>query len=369
LGASAGGPILAHQGRVVQLLNSATQYNNNYSVRTNDIIAYTNTNTTAFNSTLVSYGPEDVGGYGAWGSISAGELILIKQYGGALYVTGDLSSPNITRLPGVASTRGFRMKGVQCSAGLVYYSADGIYTWDGGNSSRLLSRNITDPQGTNGTGTINLRPGQTLVTGYPGSLTHQWDLADNSFIYMGNSLYDIRTGGFWRLYSGNETVFNSGPGGQTPSIWAASRSYAGLMYGLSANTAGQGDGKIYLFSTGGPNNVIPEYSWTSMPIYPAPGRAVVVDEVEIIYTNGGPSYSTIAVTLSSQDESGVFSTLPTYTYTTPYSQGGVRINGGLQCYQFLIKLVCKNNADPLQRQPIIERINIWWHESNLSRSV
>ena len=57
--------------------------------------------------------------HGAWGSISASELFLVRHSGGGYVISGDLNSPTVTRLPGVTSTNGIVQVAGQTPIGLV----------------------------------------------------------------------------------------------------------------------------------------------------------------------------------------------------------------------------------------------------------
>lgn len=83
--------------------------------------------------------------HGAWGSISASELFMVRQQGGGYVIQGDLNTPTVTRLPGVTSTNGSVQVAALTPIGLVYGSANnGVWVWNGGNVSVKLSPQLND---------------------------------------------------------------------------------------------------------------------------------------------------------------------------------------------------------------------------------
>jgi hypothetical protein len=90
--------------------------------------------------------PENPFGYGVAGSISAGELFLVKKRGGGVLVLGDIDAPSsVTYLPGVRPTGGFFGKGDSTVLGFVYCSQGaGAWAWNGSNVSTKFSSQLDD---------------------------------------------------------------------------------------------------------------------------------------------------------------------------------------------------------------------------------
>jgi hypothetical protein len=83
--------------------------------------------------------------HGAWGSISASELFLVRDQGGGYVISGDLNAPTVTRLPGVTSTNGAVQIAGQTPIGFVYGSQNnGVWVWNGGNTSTKISAQLND---------------------------------------------------------------------------------------------------------------------------------------------------------------------------------------------------------------------------------
>ncbi len=113
----------------------------------NEQICFTdppNSNDFGFQQTILS--PENPFGYGGAGSISAGELFMVKKQGGGVVLTGDIFSPSqVTPYPGIQSTGDFYGKAGATRDGLVYCSQNnGAWIWNGGNSSTKISTQLDD---------------------------------------------------------------------------------------------------------------------------------------------------------------------------------------------------------------------------------
>jgi hypothetical protein len=83
--------------------------------------------------------------HGAWGSISNGELMLIRHQGGGYIISGDVINPSITRLFAVTPTQGYCQLAGQTTIGLVYASQNnGVWVWSGGSASTKISQQLND---------------------------------------------------------------------------------------------------------------------------------------------------------------------------------------------------------------------------------
>jgi hypothetical protein len=83
--------------------------------------------------------------HGAWGSISNGELMLIRHQGGAYIISGDLINPSVTRLFSVTPTQGLTTLAGETPIGLVYGSKNnGVWVWGGGSTSVKISPQLND---------------------------------------------------------------------------------------------------------------------------------------------------------------------------------------------------------------------------------
>ena len=90
---TAAGYSFVHQSRIVNAVGISYDWpGSSFSV--NEQICFTDPpNSTTYGAQNEVFVAEEPYGYGAWGSISAGELFMAKQRGGGLIVSGDIFSP------------------------------------------------------------------------------------------------------------------------------------------------------------------------------------------------------------------------------------------------------------------------------------
>ena len=206
------------------------------------------------NSVLVQENPT---GYGCWGSIAAGELLLIKKFGGGVLVSGDISGPEVTRLQGVVGTGGILGLGASTPLGFFYASNDnGVWVWNGGNTAQKASRNLNDD--------FFAVP---TAGGIAACICAQGDL-----VYCSNDwVYDTVTGGWWRLTeagTGNPDLYML-PTGDGAGVWAlpSAVSYAAGTPVVATQ---------YSYNT--PAAV---FAWQSYPMQESIFKAVIVREVVV----------------------------------------------------------------------------------------
>lgn len=301
------GDILGHQGRIVMLeyLTNPFGARAGDAIPTNEQVSFSDPPNSWNALPLIGHGsgqasPYTIGtqqqvfvqeipnGYGAWGSISAGELFLIKQQGGGVLITGDLASPTVTRLPGVVSAAGMVSRAASTMQGLIYYSRfSGAYMWRGGDTSDKISDAITDnfPFYVGGPDKLNSVSIHFQEWG-------DWCVATN------NWLYDLRGGGWWRLDDPSVAVFQ----------WY-SRSYFGEnLFAIPChlnNTTKTGAIRQY-------SRQIPatSYQWTGQPIARYINR--LSDSRDCVLVAMGSAGSTIQVNVTNYD-----GTTDSRTFTLP----------------------------------------------------
>ena len=191
-GAGVAGQVLVHQSRIIVLSGIDYPYPAGGGFNTNEQIAFTdppNSDILGFQQTVLA--TEQPYGYGAGGSISAGELFLVKKRGGGIVVTGDIYSPNVTILPGVTSTGGFYGAAHSGQIGFVYCSYDnGAWVWNGGSTSQKISMQLDD--------SFFLPPEfATMLSNNYGFYVRC--IADRIY-FSNNWFYDLNTSSWWRYY-------------------------------------------------------------------------------------------------------------------------------------------------------------------------
>jgi hypothetical protein len=212
---------------------------------------------------------ENPTGFGVYGSANANELFLVKNFGGGVVVRGSLDNPTVIRLPAVASTYGVSSQGCVTPNGFVYGTRDGVYVWNGGDTSEKLSRQIDQ---------VNFW--QSGVSGrFKG---HQSRFAYMApFVYVGNGyLYDERVKSWWRLDNQDAWTPAFYAPTTTNKVWAAVTHFD-LGQPVGAN----------LYDMG---NLRADFSWQSQPLQRTRRRELEFREIQVIAQGTG----TITITLT-----------------------------------------------------------------------
>jgi hypothetical protein len=288
------GDILGHQSRIVILEDVTFPFGGDSGDRipTNEDVSFTDPpNSNIFGSGAVAYQREVFvseypNGYGAWGSMSAGELFLVKQQGGGLIVSGDLNSPSVTRLPGVVSTAGMECRAAEMPDGLVYYSRfKGAWIWNGANNSTKLSDQLEDtfifyPNG----------PGNMVNIAVQFEEWGDWILTTNGY------LYDTETKGWWILDSFNNN-------GYIPQ-WFAKSYFGENMYVVPMRvTQAQCIGGIRRYTRGVATNV---YNWEGQPLQASLDRVIDIREVVIVAQGANCQINIVLTALDGTTQTIVF---------------------------------------------------------------
>lgn len=280
--------VLAHQGRVVFLQSpaiagAADNFAGGINL-TNEYISYTDPPGSPTITSSIQLDPQYPGGYGAWGSITFGELILIKRSHGALLVDGDIYAPTITRLPGVQSTGGVRGAATPTVAGLVYVAEDGAYIWEGGATSRKISK-------------INDRffarfssSGQS-ISGADG-VTVQHCSWGQYIVFPNNWLYDCLNDSWWQLE--DPTVFNI-------ALPAASMSNTALFYAVQDAVTGSSGNVTVAVKCFTRFQYASSYRWVGQPFPPSVNQSIDIREIIITLANIPSTGATVTVNFISDN--------------------------------------------------------------------
>lgn len=248
-----GGQIVGHDGRILRLCEQAHDFGthkffSNERVRNTDppnAVSLTATTT----DSIVD--PQNPNSFGAWGSLTYGELLLIKQSGGALLVEGDIYAPQITRLPGVQSTGQTVSETASCAAGLVYMTDDGPYLWQGGSQSHRL--------GYPG-GAIQVITANQPASGGSG-ISCSVQQFNNLVVFSGGVVYDAIHGSWWALqipYANNSPSI---------SFFGTSTINPGNLYGVTQGAGASGRIEVWQWRPSNYTaNVRTTATWLSQPI-------------------------------------------------------------------------------------------------------
>jgi hypothetical protein len=283
-----GGQVITHQNRVLALNAgfSATwpQGAGTWNVFTNEQINYTDPpNSTTFGYQNTFFGVEEPFGYGAMGSISAGELFLVKQFGGGLVVSGDIVNPTATYFPGVQPTFGIYGRCDSGSDGLFYGSyQSGMWLWNGGNTSQKISEQLDDNFFYPAAAPPAINNGPTNYGFYVRTVAEK--------MYVSNNwVYDMMTNSWWTYYPRpGQDPNNTGYNLYYYGIYNASTTYAAPLQISNADTTW-----LLQFNQTAPAQY---WSWKSNPIMlqKNPGRTVDAREVVARFSVATASASPIA---------------------------------------------------------------------------
>lgn len=198
------GIVFGHQGRLcsIQRVNGYnveryyTYHGNHDGYRAgSELVAYFPVNG-VYNApggpVLATYLEEASTGYGTVHSVNANSLLLIKNVGGAVQITGDLNQPTVQRLPGIPSVGGKANRGAVTDQGFVYGSTSGVWIWTGSDSASPLSPQLDPLSWLPEDPTIDRRDVAQLC----GSFGYRWP-----WIFAPNNwCYDMRTNAWFRYY-------------------------------------------------------------------------------------------------------------------------------------------------------------------------
>lgn len=278
--------IVSHQGRVVIFEQVGHLHGLNGSWSSDEQIYWTKVNLPTLQETTASvFSQGQMTGYGAVASVSAQQLLCIKAKGGGYLVEGDLDDPTIVALPGIISTGTARVIPVYTPVGLVYgVQAGGVYAWQGGDNSKLLSPQLDDDFWQTDAVLNN------DFINYNGrfDVSRDWVLCPNNFIY------DCTMDSWWRIEDRaiveilHWCVANNGA-----YIWGAPATYVDSSTPIA-----------YMFNR---QLGALSFSWQSQPLPFSMDRYITVREV-IVITQG---VGTVTITLENQD-----TTTQSKTFTT-----------------------------------------------------
>lgn len=180
---------VAHQGRVVVGRFAVYGRGDDTTNSANENVIYTDVNTYGTSLTEAQvYVPEIDQNISDWASMSANQMIVVKDLGGGYVLTGDLDDVTVVRLPNLMSPDGSpTVAGTQTPKGWVYSAGDrGLYIWNGGDQSEPISTQLDG-----GTFTAN----SVATNGHAGSCDRWLDLLLAPQLWV----KDLEQGGWWRL--------------------------------------------------------------------------------------------------------------------------------------------------------------------------
>lgn len=236
---------------------------------------------------------DQVSQIGILGVVTADELLVVKARGGGALVRGDLDNPTVRRLPHIESTGGITSKGAQTPIGYIYGTRTGVFAFDGGDTTRKLSRQI------DGFFWNPYEEEDLILEGSYGRFAY-W----NDMVFAPNNyVYDVETDSWWRL--DNRLLVDDDP--VTYVAWPRYNIYlisdAGRLFAFPYKcneTVADNSGQVYHVLD--ERFLATEYSWQSHSLVETRGRRVSFQDVRLVVTAAAAAQ--IRVTLTGYDEDG-----------------------------------------------------------------
>lgn len=327
------GVVFSHQSRLCFFIRGRTLHGANSGVTPiNEGIRWTLPNESTVETVGVAqFGLEAPYGYGAWGSLTSSDLLLIKNHGGAYLIQGDINNPIVRRFPSVLGTNGVEVIGTASNVGFVYgVNNDGVYAWQGGDASLLLSPQLED----------GFWQAPTSTYRFAGQFQSWGDL----ILCPNNYIFDTKTNAWWRIedtatrlyYAWQIDPMNNIAYGLRPTFSDVSPIYAG---GYSSSTPAV------------------NYSWQSQPFNVFDRRRTQIRGVYLTAQGSG----TVTITFTSDEGAGSIISSP--NVPTLSTTGPTRVRLPMQAFgsEFVMRVVSDGGATAA---PIIYTIDLEVQEAS-----
>lgn len=334
------GQVICYASRVTVLAGIDYSWPAGTGVNTNENVNFTNPpQSSIYGNQQELLGAEIPWGYGAWGSVSVGELLLIKKYGGAVIVYGDIDAPSsVIPIPGIESTGDFVGSAAATPSGLYYCSQNrGAWLWNGGNSSQKISKNVADDF-------FDMQTNVIKSNNY-GFFAYHWQ---KWVLFSKNMIYDTESGAWWVIYP-NAGVNVGHLAGRDIFWWCLTQNGNQI---LGAPLAMPSSAPVW-YSTFDNTVPSPTWQWTSLPIHVIPHADRTLDVREITLRVSDPSGSgTASVTVSVGSFSATTTTVIQQTPTF------IRLNVGVRGLEDIVVVVEGNNSNSAKSAPILHSLDI-----------
>lgn len=242
-----------------------------------------------YNKLLVA--EDDVSQIGTIGVTTVDQLLVVKHHTGGAMISGDLDRPSVRRLPFIESTGGVVCKGANTPIGFVYGSNNGIFTWQGGDSTVKLSNQIDGFfwDHTNGSD-------EETYAGSRGRMAY-W----NGLVCVPNNyVFDIDSQSWWRFAVPTLEPIAT----DTAAYNCYDRDEEGTLYAFPYRNKWPTDATdpLPVWHTFDQRVLDSEYNWHSHPLLETRGRTQSFQTIELLTTARGEA--TITVTLEGFDKQG-----------------------------------------------------------------
>ena len=340
------GQVICYGNRVICLAGVNYQWPAGTGINVNENFNYTDPpESNSYGNQQSIDAVETPWGYGAYGTISVGELFLVKKYGGGVILNGDVNVPtSIIRVPGVTPTGDFVGRASATPLGLVYCSQNrGAWVWNGSAESQKISQNIHD-------NFFDLETGRLGTNNY-GFNVEPWQ---KWVLFSGNVWFDTEAQAWWNIYPKKGTTVGTLVG---KDMWWYSLTQNGNQM-LAAPLELQSNADS-VYSVIDNTVASSQYQWQSLPIHVAPNADRTIDIRQIIVRCSDPSNTGLA-TIEASTPNGSFSAT-SIPANTPIGADPtmVRFNVGLGAQglsDIVIQILATNTAG--NPAPIIESIDV-----------
>lgn len=338
-----GGIVIAHQNRIIYLLANSWLWTTGgglvanfeewyYTDPPNTVPGNGNADSLAQDVVFVQEWPV---GVGAWGSMSAGELFLVKNRGGGYIVSGDLNFPTVTSLGGVTPSFTRAFLSASTPIGMVYGSeTNGVWVWNGSNVSQKLSEQLNDD--------FFFSPTQPPNQTIQGAFQSWQDL----LVTPNNYVYDTNNGGWWKL--DDQTV---------PYSWYGVSFEGQSLYCFPGVVTDHTQPIAYKYSKVSPATA---WQWTSYPLQVSKDKSIVVRELVVRAQGEG----TITLTVTGVDLATGATTPTDQTFTTTAQPLTFRFDAGtngLRAQDLTITIAAAGvSSGPA---PIVYSLSIGWTDT------
>lgn len=267
---------IAHQGRVVSIRRVVSYVNSTDKryIQSDNWMDWTSVGTADQETlgSLINYFPETPFGSGAWASVSASDLFIVKHFGGGVLIQGDLNNPMVRRLPAVPSTNGSECVGVMTQLGFIYgVNRGGVYAWQGGDGAELLSGQLDQD--------FWLPADTTTFQNFQGQFSTIGDL----ILCPNNWVYSITTKSWWRIEDTASLIFHMFDVDPTSAY----------LYATPVSFNPGDTPAVYGFRQ---DQGASSYRWTSQPILTTDSRQASIDEIVLTAQGNG----TVTITIDGQ---------------------------------------------------------------------
>jgi hypothetical protein len=278
-----------HQGRVVAVERYPSQYEGSSEFVWKDRVCSTGLLRMSDDGGGGEFVEENTSLTGMIASLSADELLVVKHNGGGYLLRGSVPSPTVVKLPFIESTYGVVSSPAATGIGLVYGTRNGVFVWEGGETSKCLSPQLD--------GFFWQHQTTNNYEGHQGRFAwwYPWVMVPNGF------MYDTNTQSWWRLDNpAGHLAYNVFAVSEKGKLFA-------FPYKIDADNS-------LMWNTAQWGTFTDQWSWKSQPLIETRDNAWKIRDIQILATAADVG-STITVTLTGFDDTGASVTITPEVFT------------------------------------------------------